>query len=338
MIKFSVVVPVYNVERYIGECIESVLAQTYQNFELILVDDGSKDRSGAICDEYAQKRPCVKSFHKLNSGQTETRCYGVEKSSGDYILFLDSDDVLAPHALETISNKFAQYDCDMVVFKRERFKEKIEPTFFKVSPNTDILIDNRRELLLKLLSNMRYSNLGIKALKKRYVPRQKDSLRYSEDLLLTVEIAKQNPKTLFFDDVLYGYRENPTSVTRAIDVEKALDDELYVRNYIYTFLQQNSTEFTKDDLAEYRRLVEVSVLTNLIGIVLFRTNKGWKYKVELLEKIRRSPFFDSISKEGWRNIDAKKWRLGKKLVWILYNIKTYRMLYLLLFLRKSIRF
>ena len=90
--KFSVLVPVYNVEKYLKQCIESVLNQTYQSFELILVDDGSTDNSGAICDEYASKHKFIKVIHKPNGGLLHTRRVSLAHATGDWYVFLDSDD------------------------------------------------------------------------------------------------------------------------------------------------------------------------------------------------------------------------------------------------------
>ncbi len=325
MMKFSVVVPVYNVERYLAQCIESVLAQTYQDFELILVDDGSKDRSGAICDEYAQKFTCVQSFHKANSGQNETRFWGVEKSSGDYVVFLDSDDLLAPYALETIFNKFIQYNCDMVVFKWERFEDKPNILPLEDTSNFDVLIDNRKGLFLKILSNTLYNSVCLKAVKRRYLRLPEISLRHAEDLLLTIEMVMQNPKALFIDNVLYYYRINPTSVTHALNIEKFIDDVLYVRSFVRESMDKISTDFTEKDLIEYRKK-EVEVVASLITTIFRRTNKAWKYKVELLEKIRNSSFFNGIINGGWRKVKTKNCNRKTKIIWFLYNRKMYRTL------------
>ena len=90
--KISVIVPVYNVEKYIGECIKSIINQDYENIEIILVDDGSNDKSGEICDEYTLKDKRVKVIHKENGGVSSARNRGIESSTGEYIAFVDGDD------------------------------------------------------------------------------------------------------------------------------------------------------------------------------------------------------------------------------------------------------
>ena len=114
--KISVIVPVYKVEKYLPECIESVLAQTFTDFELILVDDGSPDNSGAICDAYAARDPRIRVFHKENGGVTSARRLGVERSRAEWIMFVDSDDVVSTDALALL---FAHADADTDIVEGE---------------------------------------------------------------------------------------------------------------------------------------------------------------------------------------------------------------------------
>lgn len=101
-LSISVIVPVYNVEKYLPRCINSILAQTFTNFELLLIDDGSKDKSGAICDDYAKKYPRVKVFHKDNGGVSSARNMGLDNAKGEWICFCDSDDYLESDYLEKL--------------------------------------------------------------------------------------------------------------------------------------------------------------------------------------------------------------------------------------------
>lgn len=112
---FSVIIPVYNVEEYIEQCIDSILVQSYQNWEIILVDDGSTDRSGQICKNYAHKDNRIKVFTKKNTGQADSRNYGVCQACGDYFLFVDSDDYIAPDTLEVLCKVIHQNEMVDVV-------------------------------------------------------------------------------------------------------------------------------------------------------------------------------------------------------------------------------
>ncbi len=109
----SVIVPVYNVERYLAKCIDSILAQTYPSLEIILVDDGSKDSSGAICDSYAKKDSRIRVIHKENGGLSDARNRGIEEARGEYLGFIDSDDYIDPDMYEVLYETLERHGADM---------------------------------------------------------------------------------------------------------------------------------------------------------------------------------------------------------------------------------
>jgi glycosyltransferase involved in cell wall biosynthesis len=112
---FSVVVPVYNIEKWVEKCIDSMISQTYTDFELILVDDGSTDRSGEICDRYGEKYPFIRVLHKENGGLSDARNYGAQHATGEYLLFVDGDDFIAPNALEMLYHPIKAGKPDVVL-------------------------------------------------------------------------------------------------------------------------------------------------------------------------------------------------------------------------------
>ena len=110
----SIIVPVYNVEKYIERCIKSILNQSFTNFELILVDDGSPDNCGKICDEYKKKDSRIKVIHKKNGGLSDARNAGLNIATGKYIGFVDSDDIIHPQMYEKLFNCINKYNSDIV--------------------------------------------------------------------------------------------------------------------------------------------------------------------------------------------------------------------------------
>lgn len=110
----SIVIPVYNVEKYLAECLDSILDQRYRDLEAIVIDDGSTDASGDICDQYAKQDPRVHVFHEKNSGVSAVRNLGVKRATGDWVMFLDSDDHLYPDALGQLMDGALKYDADIV--------------------------------------------------------------------------------------------------------------------------------------------------------------------------------------------------------------------------------
>ena len=118
--KISIVIPIYNVEKYVKRCIDSVLAQTYKNIEIILVDDGSEDNCGEICDEYAKSNNYIKVLHQENSGLAAARNNGIKITTGDYIAFVDSDDYVLPQMYEILYKNMKNYDADISTCNRYR--------------------------------------------------------------------------------------------------------------------------------------------------------------------------------------------------------------------------
>ena len=113
-IKVSVIVPVYNVEKYLDRCITSILKQTHPDFELLLIDDGSRDSSGNICDAWAQADARISVFHKENGGLSDARNYGIDHAKGEYITFVDSDDYVGRDYLKTLVGLVQEYGAQIV--------------------------------------------------------------------------------------------------------------------------------------------------------------------------------------------------------------------------------
>ena len=123
MEKISVVVPIYKVESYLKECMDSILAQSYKNLEIIFVDDGSPDNCPQLCDQYAAYDNRVKVIHKVNGGLSDARNAGIGCATGDYITFVDSDDFIKKNMIEYLFNKLHEYDADIAFCQRVNVDE-----------------------------------------------------------------------------------------------------------------------------------------------------------------------------------------------------------------------
>ena len=115
----SIVIPVYNVSRYLAQCLESVIHQSYHNIEIIIIDDGSTDGSGSLCDSFARSDDRIRVFHTENRGLASARNLGMEKCTGSYLMFIDSDDWIELHTVETLLNFAQKYNADIVAAKRD---------------------------------------------------------------------------------------------------------------------------------------------------------------------------------------------------------------------------
>ena len=186
-IKFSIMTPVYKVEQYLPECIESVLGQTYGNFEFILVDDGSPDHSGEICDEYAKKDSRIRVFHKPNGGLMHTRRYALERAQGDYYVFLDSDDYLSLDTLETLSRYISETGVDCVIYGFEWLRPEGTSHIKCSSYDCGRVITDKRELYNIVFNDEAYNSLCRKCAKASCFDGRDHSARYhirnGEDLV-----------------------------------------------------------------------------------------------------------------------------------------------------------
>lgn len=136
----SIIIPVYNVEPYLRQCLDSVLGQTFKNFEVLLVNDGSTDNSGFICQEYVEKDNRVRYFEKENGGVSSARNFGIKHSRGEYITFIDSDDWVEPNYLEIFYKTIKEKDADIVVTNYCTFREKDAMFLFHVAETNEALV------------------------------------------------------------------------------------------------------------------------------------------------------------------------------------------------------
>lgn len=255
---FSVLVPVYNVEKYLSECIESVLGQTNPNFELILIDDGSTDTSGKICDDYAVKDARIKVFHQANQGHTLARRKGIAEASSDYLLFLDSDDYWDTNLLETILHTIEEFNCDMVIFRFRCFNEANSSlleskTVFK---NKTVFGTENRSPLYHALIMEEFNSLCIKAIKRNIFDKNDytsfKSIKNGEDLLQTLPLITNAHSIVYIDRVLYNYRINPLGIAHNYSLQK-LDDILCVRSIMLEYLKQWGAN-TEENLKSYHSM------------------------------------------------------------------------------------
>lgn len=266
-IKFSILVPVYNVEKYLVECVESVLQQTYQNFELILVDDGSTDSSGAICDEYAQKDNRIKVFHKPNGGLFHTRRYSEQFATGDYIVFLDSDDYIRKDTLEVLSKYIIKYGSDCIIYGFSRVTDdgKVMHT---VSDKLMANITDKRWMYVRILSDSSCNAVWRKAVKRELVRTDDLSTYYciknGEDLIQSMEILSNAKSFSFIPEVLYFYRINFQSICHT---SKVATDDFRLYQAVEMYLKKDGF-FTTYEICSYKAKVACQKLTGVVYSVL----------------------------------------------------------------------
>ncbi len=217
----SIIVPVFNTEKYLRECIESILAQTYESFELILIDDGSTDHSWKICVEYQERDNRIKAFHKKNSGVSSARNLGLQKARGEYISFCDSDDVIVPNLYEILLKLLVQYDADRVCGGYEYIYPDGHQVFCK--PRTADGLYQKKELLPVMIddgtmSGFLFSGVNNSVFKKSIIDKYhlefQESIKYNEDSLFSFEYALNSSSLYCLQSrSLYRYRQHKESST-----------------------------------------------------------------------------------------------------------------------------
>ena len=207
----SVIVPVYNVEKYLERCVKSIVAQTYKDLEILLIDDGSTDKSGKMCDDFQQTDSRIKAFHKQNGGLSDARNYGIEHSAGEFISFVDSDDYIDEKMLETLHRLITENDADLAVCSAMDVFEGKEVTQVK----------EIKEFNLNKVESYKYMLRGDgipSACNKLYKRQTVGNVRFPvgklyEDGFFTPQILKRVEKTAVTSKPMYYYFRRADSIT-----------------------------------------------------------------------------------------------------------------------------
>lgn len=227
-VKISVIIPAYQVEKYLEECVDSVLKQTYPDYEVILVDDGSNDKTPEICDAYAEKDERVVVIHQKNGGLSEARNAGIRKASGDYILFLDGDDFYhAPDMLKKLADRAGLMDADVIQFSYEKFDEETGKREPYLKAQEDMPADlNKEKQLAWLQSNGLYiASACNKMIRRRLFDDGLCFVKgvYSEDIDWCARLMLKAASFDYLPEQFYSYRQRGSSIRHTINDKKCSD-------------------------------------------------------------------------------------------------------------------
>lgn len=220
----SVIVPAYNAERFLARCADSILAQTHQNLELILIDDGSTDRTGIICDEYAARDARVVVIHQENKGVSAARNAGIDKSAGEYLVFVDADDALLPDGLEQLLFEIRLADADIGCGTGCRVREG-EIVFAPVSSGRRRMLEGLDSLKGSLMDRGFTYSACANIYRKAFVgdTRFMEGKRVHEDTFFLFECFCAQPRMVLFDKCVYINYITEGSASRSGFSEKMLD-------------------------------------------------------------------------------------------------------------------
>jgi len=256
--KISVIVPVYNVEQYLCRCVDSILAQTFPDFELLLIDDGSKDRSGEICDEYAGKDERVRVFHKENGGVSSARQFGIEHVSTEYFAFVDSDDFIDKQYLALLFKEINSSQSDIAVCAYHEMG-------LKGSIIRGDIPYNKNSFIKALLLSKEWGVLWNKLFKKSIVVNNSISfvgyLHIWEDLAFVIEYLLACSTISFIREPLYSYDRTIIGSLTKKDTISYYKEQISAVNKIESVIQEyNDSEVFSEELA----ILKITVKDNCI--------------------------------------------------------------------------
>lgn len=277
MRKISIIVPIYNAEKFLSRCVNSVLNQNYENIEVILVDDGSIDKSGKICDEYAKKDKRIRVIHQKNSGVSAARNTGIDNATGDYIEFLDSDDEILPNLYNDLIPCIENNGLDILVFNSQRVKDNK----IKTSKHTGkFYIDNKYNALIK-----EFSNDGGCVWNKIYKRKVVENVRFPEGRLFEDTATGyrfiENADTVgYIDKVYYNYYYNSNSITNTSFNVRNRWDYVLAREEVFLYCVDKKLPCNKANSFLLKALL--SCLT-----AIYANNVSDEYLEETKLKIRK---------------------------------------------------
>lgn len=284
--KISVIVPVYKAEKYLHRCVDSILAQTFTDFEVLLIDDGSPDRSGEICDEYAQKDSRVRVFHKENGGVSSARQCGIDNANGEYTIHADPDDWVEPNMLEELYAKAKEDDADMVICDFY-YNSKTKQIYQRQKPTA---LDH--ETVLKELFQQLHGSCWNKLVKRTCYKdiRFDQTLSLYEDLFFNACLLRKPIKISYVPKAYYHYDLviNDTSICKSYSYKSYLYDVMVYNKFCDTLKDSKVYSYAKANMGYL--IVHRAYLGNIFTSNEFRKYCG-KYIGCVKDRLRVTSYY-----------------------------------------------
>lgn len=277
----SVIIPVYNVEKYLPRCLESVINQTYRNIEIIVVDDGSHDNCGKICDEYALKDDRIIVIHKKNAGVSCARNDGIETAKGRYICFVDSDDYVMPDYVEKLYKALVDNDADIVTCDyyrnagNELMKDVSADFPFQVIENDCQFFYDKS--IIEFRAQVPWNKIFKADIISENNVRFLSDIPLGEDSLFVIEYIEYAERACFIEEKLYVYTDSDTSVCKSSEKRSFFDNTCKLIDYMDVISDRSSSEYYKKSLQLSKMMCQINLLYD---------NKKFKLKKDV-KKVRK---------------------------------------------------
>lgn len=283
---FTIIIPVYNAEKYIGEMIDSVINQTYKNWNLILIDDGSTDNSGSICDRYISEKISV--VHNPNMGQVAARIDGIKRATGDYTLVLDADDSIHNNYLKSANNLLNKNEYDVVMFPYEICDDKLIPTG-ELSSIPEITGEMSQEDVLKWIIKTYSHGLVDKVIKTSMIQKgaleaPTEKLKVNGDYALIIPIICHIKNAYFSSEPMYSYRVLKSSTSHAYTFQHLLDTDFVSQQIEKSLINHEIYN------SEYKELINIAYLKMLAFMTKGIIEKN-KYNINDFKLLKQREFY-----------------------------------------------
>lgn len=290
--KISIIIPVYNVKNYINNCLKSLINQTYKDIEVILVDDGSNDGSELICDECCKKYNFFKVIHKINGGVSSARNEGLKYATGEYIIFVDSDDIISTDLCERIIKIATEYKPDVIQYDFCKFNKVNEALIFnkKISEEKIDCIIGIEEIYKSYFIDEKIKReLWAKAYKKELLKNLKfPEDRLAEDLATMYIILSKCNKIICINDHLYYYRVRNNSIMGSGSI-KLYYDAMLAHYEIFEFIKDNQ---------KYFKIAYTNYFNNLMKLYAKNVVERHDYETKNIEKRYDNIKFSNLKAKG----------------------------------------
>lgn len=278
----SIIVPVYNAERLVGKCLDSIMKQTFVDLEIILVNDGSTDKSADVCEEYSKRDERIRVIHKENGGVSSARNIGINMSKGEYIGFIDADDWVEPEMFEKMHHLIKKYQADISM--TGYYKEQLDGTILNKSPKRKVELYNSKEAINEMLDANGFRGFLCNKLfsKKLFTNNPfSEDIHFCEDMLFCCE-AMLDSKVIVYDNTpYYHYVEHNDNSTSSLFSEKKMTSLIALKEIVKILTGVPNVDVNK--YKNYYTHMGISLLMNGINekkITKFEMNK---LKKELAE-------------------------------------------------------
>lgn len=278
----SIIVPVFNAEKYLTKCLDSILGQTYKNIELLLINDGSTDGSPAICDKYAKTDKRVKVLHKENGGVSSARNMGLELGKGDFVSFVDADDWLELDAISRIIQNISEYNCDAVIFEysivdENNLKQHKNHAHLQGVMNTEKAVECTISPVSRFVWSKVFSRKILEGIKFD------NSIHFGEDTLFACEALSNAKSVYYMAEPVYNYYQSSESATR-MDFNPRLFSGVIAYKKLVDFAQNSYPAIVDVAQSAYKNLV-----VNVLKILMQNKNYAeFNYKKKELKYEVRS--------------------------------------------------